>query len=69
MKHLTLALCLTAASTLPAWAEPKLILLTQSALADTNGNEIRVWPSYIATKVAHIETLRLTASPSITPSG
>ena len=41
----------------PPPSEPKLILLTQSALHDTNGSEIRAWPSYIATRVAHIETL------------
>ena len=57
MKHLTLAVCLTAAFTMPASAEPKLILLTQSNLRNPDGSEVRVWPSYIATKVAHIETL------------
>ena len=37
--------------------EPKLILLTQSQLPDATGATVFVYPSYIATKVAHIETL------------
>ena len=53
----TLAVCLEASSTMQASAEPKLILLTQSGLHETNGSEIRAWPSYIATKKSHIETL------------
>ncbi len=41
----------------PPATQKKLILLTQSGLSDTNGAEVRAWPSYIAGKRAHIDTL------------
>ena len=69
MKHLTIALCLTAISPLAASAQPKLILLTQSALRNTDGSEVRAYPSYIASKVSAIDALPFDGIAVHSPAG
>jgi hypothetical protein len=69
VKHLTLILLVMAASALPALAQPRLILLTQSNLRNPDGSEVRVYPSYIKTKVSVIETLPFDGIAFHSPSG
>jgi hypothetical protein len=52
-----------------ASAEPKLILLTQSNLRNPDGTEVRVWPSYIKTKVSIIDSLPFNGIAFHFPSG
>ncbi len=68
-KHLTVGLFLAVASALPALAQPRLILLTQSALRNPDGSEIRAYPAYIKTKVAVIDALPFDGIAFHSPSG